>query len=383
MSRGVSFLAALAAALLTAKAARAGYCPCFTASSTHNERGCAIEAVAGANPTIDAWNEIFDLVARGPAAWGDAGPPVADIGQGCGGSEPPQDVPARFPCELLKAIAMQESAWQHFCVPSTPADQAGLASRTIISRDCGYGVGQVTSGMREGETADFDRARVAADPIYNLATGTRILAAKWKVTKCVGDRQPAVIEHWYSAAWAYNGLSYVNNPNNPNYEPGRGVWNPAIGGAAPYQERVFGRLELTDGRWTEVLVAYPNPGEIGGGSAPNELPDPSCASPTDCVSTRPLHTTQCGDESGDGGGGSGAGEDGGSGGASTPDGGTGGAGGSGGGSDVAFTFGGEVRGTCSCRAPGSSPVAGWAWLALPFGTLAAVCSARLPRRRRH
>ena len=37
--------------------------------------------------------------------------------------------------------------WKQFCVPELPADQVGGPSRTIISFDCGYGIGQVTSGM--------------------------------------------------------------------------------------------------------------------------------------------------------------------------------------------------------------------------------------------
>ena len=94
---------------------------------------------------------------------------------------------------------MQESGWRQFCVPDTPADQVGGASRTIISFDCGYGVGQVTSGMHKGETPAFDRARVANDATYNLATGTLILADKWRATNCVGDNQPRTVEDWYVA----------------------------------------------------------------------------------------------------------------------------------------------------------------------------------------
>ena len=178
------------------------YCPCYTASSISNDHNCGIEAVEGDNPSLEQWNEIFALVAQGAAAWGDQGPTVPDIGQGCGKPNPLVSVPARFPCELLKGIAMQETGWRQFCAPDTPNDQDGKSSRTIISFDCGYGIGQVTSGMHKGEAPDFDRQRVAAEPIYNLATGTRILAQKWKATECVGDNQPTVIEHWYSATWA-------------------------------------------------------------------------------------------------------------------------------------------------------------------------------------
>jgi hypothetical protein len=278
------------------------YCPSYTASSAYNTSDCGFEAAPGTNPSDAEWLAIFDLVARGPDAWGNDGPTVALIGEGCGVPEPMHDVPARFPCELLEAIAMAESGWTQFCVPETPADQVGGASRTIISFDCGYGVGQVTSGMHTGETPGFDQLRVAAEPVYNMATGTRILAGKWAATQCVGDNQPRTIEHWYSATWAYNGLAYVNNPNNPNYDPNRGIYDPAVGGSRPYQEKVFGRMEHTGDLWPPTEVAYPSPGDIGNGSSPPQLPEPSCASPTDCSSTRPVHQTICTGEAGAGGG---------------------------------------------------------------------------------
>ena len=278
------------------------YCPSYTASSPANTHNCAIEAAPGTNPSDTEWQPIFDLVSRGPAVWGPAGPAVPDIAQGCGAPEATHDVPARFPCEILEGIAMQESGWRQFCVPESPADQVGGASRTIIAFDCGYGVGQVTSGMHVGETPAFDRARVASDPTYNLATSTQIVAAKWRATKCVGDNQPTIIEDWYSATWAYNGLAYINNPTNPNYDPNRGVWNPAIGGAAPYQEKVFGWIEHTGGRWPATQLAYPKLAEIGGTGSPNALSEPSCATPTSCATTRPVHMTACnGAVGGDGG----------------------------------------------------------------------------------
>jgi MYXO-CTERM domain-containing protein len=295
--------ASLALALLAGSGPAAAYCPCYSVESASNDHGCGVAAAPGQNPTTAEWQPIFDLVSQGPAAWGNAGPSVGDIGQGCGHPEPIHSVPARFPCELLKAIAMAESGWTQFCVPDLPADEVGGAARTIISFDCGYGVGQVTSGMHTGETPGFDRDRVAGDATYNLATGTQILAGKWKATECVGDNQPAIIEDWYSATWAYNGLAYSNNPNNPNYDPGRGVWDPAVGGAAPYQEKVFGRIEHTGGKWPPTALAYPNPGDIGGSGAPGTLPEPDCASPTDCGNHRSVHPTVCNGSTGTGGSG--------------------------------------------------------------------------------
>ena len=365
------------------------YCPCYTASSVSNQYDCGVEAAQGTNPSTAEWKAIFDLVSQGPAVWGDKGPDVGDIGQGCGKPEPLHSVQARFPCELLKAIAMQESGWRQFCVPTLPADQVGGPSRTIISFDCGYGVGQVTSGMHAGENPAFDRDRVANDATYNLATGTQILASKWKATNCVGDNQPSVIEHWYTAAWAYNGLAYVNNPNNPNYDSNRGVWDPTIGGGAPYQEKVFGWIEHTPyDDWEPTALAYPNPGDIGGGSVPPDLPEPACASPTDCGNKRPTHATICDGQSGEGGaGGAGGGGMGGAG----PSGGAGGGGGEGagvgggageggassgeGGGDPGSGGGSEV--SCACRAAPSKP----GGFGLILAGIAAAAAAIRPRRR--
>jgi hypothetical protein len=194
---------------------------------------------------------------------------------------------------------MNESGWQQFCVPTTPADQVGKSERTIISFDCGYGVAQVTSGMHVGEMPAFDRMQVAADPGYNLATGAQILAGKWRATKCVGDRQPSVIEDWYTATWAYNGLAYSNNPNNPNYAAMRPVCDPNQGCPnRPYQERVFGWVEHppSAAHWSPVALAYPNRADIPdvtGLQMVPALPEPDCAGPTDCTNHRSTHVSGC------------------------------------------------------------------------------------------
>jgi MYXO-CTERM domain-containing protein len=355
---------ALALALAIPRSA-AAYCPCYTASSAYNQDNCGVEAAPGTNPSSAEWKAIFNLISQGPSVWGDKGPSVGDIGQGCGVPEPLHSVTARFPCELLKGIAMQETGWRQFCVPDLPNDQVGGASRTIISFDCGYGVGQVTSGMHNGENPAFDRDRVANDATYNLATGTQILASKWKATNCVGDNQPTIIEHWYTAAWAYNGLAYVNNPNNPNYDAGRGVWNPQVGGGAPYQEKVFGWIEHPPYEdWDPTALAYPNPGDIGGGGVPPGLPEPDCASPTDCGGTRAVHATVCSGDPGAGGaGGSGGAGQGGAIAASVGSAGVGGAGsgassgtsGEGGeGGEGESSSGGGNEVSCACRTAPSS-----------------------------
>ena len=149
---------------------------------------------------------------------------------------------------------------------------------------------------------NFDRQRVAAEPFYNLASGLQILSDKWRIASCVGDRQPARIEHWYIATWAYHGLSGVNNPNRTGSST-RGVWNPRVGGTVPYQERVWGWMEYppTPTHWPVTKVAYPKLTEVGAITPPPALPQPTCASPTDCTATRPSIVSSCLGGSTDGG----------------------------------------------------------------------------------
>jgi MYXO-CTERM domain-containing protein len=267
-------------------------CPSYTPAETTATNKCGVDPAPGTNPTVDAWKDIFGTVVGGKAAWGSGGPDIGTLGEGCGKPTATHQVAAHFPCHVLMAIAMQESSWKQFCVPDSPSASVGAPERTIVSFDCGYGVGQVTSGMHVGETPAFDRARVAGDPTYNLATGTLILRDKWAATNCVGDNQPDVVEDWYVALWAYNGLSYTNNPNNPNLTAGRGPYDPKAGGSYTYQERVLGWMEHPPdaAHWPVLAPAYPNRGDIGAGTPP-DLPEPSCASPTSCAQTRDTHTS--------------------------------------------------------------------------------------------
>jgi MYXO-CTERM domain-containing protein len=281
--------------LIVAAEARA-YCPCYTLSSPNNNNDCGVEAIPGTNPSVAKWNDVFALICQGPKVWGAAGPTVGDIGQGCGKPMPSTKVSPTFPIELIKTIAMVETGWRQFCRPDTPADQKPDPERTIISFDCGYGIGQVTSGMHKGENPAFDRMKVAGDPTYNLAAGMQILAAKWRATNCVGDNQPKVIEHWYTATWAYNGLAYSNNPNNPKHDANRPVYNPKVGGSYPYQEKVWGWMEHppSQAHWAPLALAYPNRAGLGNTGSPPDIPDPNCAGPTSCGAKRGLHMTMCG-----------------------------------------------------------------------------------------
>ncbi|MFF4501593.1 Tat pathway signal protein [Streptomyces sp. NPDC001401] len=146
--------------------------------------------------------------------------------------------------------------------------------------DCGYGVGQVTDGMRkagyakDGETLldpNIQRA-VAIDYATNIAASLHILADKWNEvhesgqTIAVNNDDPSKPENWFTAVWNYNlgfnkkadagtngnwGLGWYNNPANPVYPASRLAFmntdlDPLAAKDAaqpqkwPYEEKVMG-----------------------------------------------------------------------------------------------------------------------------------------------
>jgi GDSL-like lipase/acylhydrolase family protein len=146
--------------------------------------------------------------------------------------------------------------------------------------DCGYGVAQVTDGMRRGDPSrtETQQRAIAVDYATNIAAGLRILEQKWNQTYHAGivvnDGDPTNIENWFAAVWAYNtgmnpqaitgntsgctpspsctdgrgnwGLGWSNNPANPQYPANRRPFledsphdasNPE---RWPYPEKVIG-----------------------------------------------------------------------------------------------------------------------------------------------
>ncbi|MEV7392871.1 Tat pathway signal protein [Streptomyces sp. NPDC091215] len=146
--------------------------------------------------------------------------------------------------------------------------------------DCGYGVGQVTDGMRKaghekpGETSkDVTTQRaIAIDYTTNIAASLYILADKWNEvhqsdqTITVNNDDSAKPENWFTAVWNYNlgfnkkadagtngnwGLGWYNNPANPVYPASRLAFvntdlDPLAAKDAahpqnwPYEEKVMG-----------------------------------------------------------------------------------------------------------------------------------------------
>ncbi|WP_326734261.1 golvesin C-terminal-like domain-containing protein [Streptomyces sp. NBC_01022] len=206
---------------------------------------------------------------------------------------------ARIPANVMLGVLAQESnLWQ--AEPGSIPGQMGnpLASYAGFyghkgdtpeaywridwsNSDCGYGVGQVTDGMRmaghekEDETAlpAATQRAVALDYSVNVAASLYILADKWNElhksgqTITVNNDDPARPENWFAALWNYNlgfnprseetengnwGLGWYNNPANPSFppdrdpfmdmtaDPGNWPWDAAHPQYWPYEEKVMG-----------------------------------------------------------------------------------------------------------------------------------------------
>ncbi|WTX00773.1 GDSL-type esterase/lipase family protein (plasmid) [Streptomycetaceae bacterium NBC_01309] len=244
-------------------------------------------------PTVHQIEWAVDMLAQGaldlrrPANWKGSGlpayrpvdmfPPIPLTGGG--------DIPAQI---LLGITAQESNMWQasrhtveglagnplignYYGIPSKLANQESEWDVDWGHADCGYGVTQVTDGMRRpgmtkpGETAlppEQQRA-IAVDYAANITAGAQILAAKWNQLAAAGmrvnDGDPARIENWFMAVWAYNsgfhpkqaegqpwGLGWTNNPANAHYPWTRKAFLDGSPGDAarpqewPYPEKVMG-----------------------------------------------------------------------------------------------------------------------------------------------
>jgi hypothetical protein len=172
-----------------------------------------------------------------------------------------QDDNVYVPPTLLKAISWIESV----TTQGSPELPFGAIGPALVSFDCGYGVGQVTSGMTaplgENSQPNDEQALVATHFAYNIGRGAAILIDKWNAAPegrpIVGidtDSDPKIVENWYYAVWSYNGFTGpgANRSNHPA-DPIYGSWprtpyscGPASDGLShnrskhPYQELVYG-----------------------------------------------------------------------------------------------------------------------------------------------
>jgi Transglycosylase SLT domain len=157
--------------------------------------------------------------------------------------------------------------------------------------DCGYGLGQVTDEMSALDSPQYSQAQavaVATDFEANIAASAQILAETWNDLAAtnppmlLNGGDPAYIENWYLAIWAYNsgfypqadassndghyGVGWLNNPANPRY-PSNLVTNgfqpqtvPTDANTPqdwPYQELVIGWINQPQETGTSDDYATP------------------------------------------------------------------------------------------------------------------------------
>ncbi|WP_405942981.1 hypothetical protein [Streptomyces sp. NBC_00207] len=222
----------------------------------------------------------------------------------------------RIPAQVLLGITAQESnMWQasRVVVPGVTGNPlignyygikyAASGQQTDpwginwAEADCGYGVTQITDGMRvhgkektgELPLTTLQQEAAALDYTANIAAGQRVLADKWNVTTAdglkVNNGDPKYLENWFFALWAYNsgyypkaaaasngglwGVGFTNNPANPLWKANRTPFLEGPAGANdyshakhpqdwPYQEKVLG--------WAaRPLEALESPGKMVAG----------------------------------------------------------------------------------------------------------------------
>lgn len=123
-----------------------------------------------------------------------------------------------IPPEILKAIAAVENGYKQFNADGTP----------VISPDGGIGIMQVTPNNVD---IPVDTDRLKTDIAYNIKIGAQVLSNKWELSYLpkMNSHDKSIMEDWYFAITAYNGLS---KSNDPNIHPGD-----------TYQEGVYEHIE--------------------------------------------------------------------------------------------------------------------------------------------
>ena len=149
---------------------------------------------------------------------------------------------ADIPAEVLKAIAFQESGWQQYWSKgNTPVSWYSSkcdnwdGTNAKLGYDCiGIGIMQVSDYryLQEGQAKNNYVKRLKEDIRFNIEEGIKILQSKWNYSNLsntysngypyiptVNDNDRDIIENWYFAVLAYNGLLERNNPITNPYSP--------------------------------------------------------------------------------------------------------------------------------------------------------------------
>ncbi|MGE0542690.1 MAG: hypothetical protein AB7R89_21195 [Dehalococcoidia bacterium] len=192
-------------------------------------------------------------------------------------------VAAYIPPTLLKAISWAETSWRH----AGYEVQRGMNGRTLTSTSCAFGVMQVLTDMDIEGQPNARQELVGSDYRYNIAAGARILGEKWNLAPAiipvVKPRNPATLEDWYYAVWAYHcygerctELGLHDNPDDPTLPWPRPAYNSPEQLSSrgqytrsdyPYQELVYGLIQhppRADGTpiWRPLPVTLPPKGSV-------------------------------------------------------------------------------------------------------------------------
>jgi hypothetical protein len=149
-----------------------------------------------------------------------------------------------IPPEILKAIAFVETDMKQYDAAGNP---------TINPTDGGIGIMQITMSDEEYAAKGIDKEMLKWSTRYNIETGAKILLEKFRNPNLprINDKNPGMIENWYFAIMAYNGLSKRNDPNS---------------NANAYQEQVFKAIRdkslLPIGTTPKVDIRYPYPDKL-------------------------------------------------------------------------------------------------------------------------
>jgi hypothetical protein len=243
-------------------------------------QACATVTGQALQPNVSDLQAAFRMASlnQGPGGY----PSIEQVESNASGSA--RQAP-RLSTALLGAIGWVESGWSQ-----ARNTARGSLGPTLQSFDCGFGVMQVTSGMYAGTLDPAIQQRIGTDYLYNVLWGSNILVQKWNYAesgffKYIGDRNPCVVENWYYATMAYNGVASKNNPNNPSYDRNRPIFNGTQPrGNYPYQELVWGLMRnppsISGARlWNPVNVAYPPDAWFPATDFPNALQNLSRITP--------------------------------------------------------------------------------------------------------
>lgn len=212
----------------------------------------------------------------------------------------------RVPAQIMLAVLAQETNLSQASWRVVPGDTGNPLIASYYGNhdnldvidysktDCGYGIGQVTDGMRVDSNVftDTQRRAIAVDYAANLAAGLNILIEKWNQMNTelnayksyMNNNDPTWVENWFLAVWAYNsgyypydrrntdlqkgyfGIGWFNNPANPRYPANREPFLRATMADAErpndwaYPERIMGWVETPQMKGFPIMTeAYSHP----------------------------------------------------------------------------------------------------------------------------